>query len=147
MDAWVWILIAIGILVVTWLVWMVVQRKRTGSLKERFGPEYDRTVRVLDDRIPDLGAVDLSGVCPAFGHAGASPRDHAANRDRLASGDGRSCDAVHCVFRRAEPVEYVGRCAERQRRELSPVEPFSLRRCTLYAAWSAGKVTELLTCP
>ena len=50
MDAWVWVLIAIGILVATWLVWMVVQRKRTGSLKERFGPEYDRTVRVLDDR-------------------------------------------------------------------------------------------------
>ena len=47
MDAWVWVLIAIGILVATWLVWMVVQRKRTGSLKERFGPEYDTWLKHL----------------------------------------------------------------------------------------------------
>ncbi|TMK17852.1 MAG: hypothetical protein E6G63_00050, partial [Actinobacteria bacterium] len=50
MDAWVWVLIAFGVLVVAWLVWMVVQRTQTEALKERFGPEYDRTVRVLDDR-------------------------------------------------------------------------------------------------
>jgi hypothetical protein len=42
-DTWVWIVIAV--VVVALLVFLFVQRKRQRQVQERFGPEYDRTVK------------------------------------------------------------------------------------------------------
>jgi hypothetical protein len=50
MDAWMWVLLivlAVGAVVFAWIMW---QRQRTDLLKERFGPEYDRTVAETDER-------------------------------------------------------------------------------------------------
>jgi type I site-specific restriction endonuclease len=50
MDAWMWvvlIVLAVGVVVFAWKMW---QRQRTDLLKERFGPEYDRTVAEADER-------------------------------------------------------------------------------------------------
>jgi hypothetical protein len=51
MPSWVWVLIAIGVVViVAVIVWQGVGRRRTGKLQEQFGPEYDRTVETADSR-------------------------------------------------------------------------------------------------
>jgi len=51
MHTWGWVLIAVGVVVVLALVvWQEVGRRRTGGLRERFGPEYDRTVGVAESR-------------------------------------------------------------------------------------------------
>jgi hypothetical protein len=51
MDAWVWILIAVVLIaVIAAAAWMATRRRRTERLQERFGPEYDRTVKRTDDR-------------------------------------------------------------------------------------------------
>jgi hypothetical protein len=45
MATWVWIVIAIAAVVVLALViWSALRTRRTQTLKEGFGPEYDRTV-------------------------------------------------------------------------------------------------------
>lgn len=48
MPEWVWILIAAAVIVVLLVLFVVAisasRRRRTTRLKERFGPEYDRTV-------------------------------------------------------------------------------------------------------
>lgn len=45
MPAWVWVLIAVAVVTVLALVvWQAVARKRTGQLRQQFGPEYDRTL-------------------------------------------------------------------------------------------------------
>lgn len=45
MPGWVWVLIAIGLIVVLGIVlWQALATRRTTRLRERFGPEYDRTV-------------------------------------------------------------------------------------------------------
>lgn len=49
MPAWGWILIAVIVVIAALAIFiatrMASSRKRTGRLKERFGPEYERTVR------------------------------------------------------------------------------------------------------
>jgi hypothetical protein len=51
MDAWVWIVIALVALVVIGLVaWSVMTRRRTDQLRDRFGPEYERTVQSEGDK-------------------------------------------------------------------------------------------------
>ncbi|HEY3957464.1 MAG TPA: hypothetical protein VGM53_29200, partial [Streptosporangiaceae bacterium] len=50
MAAWVWILIAIVVVVVIALVAFGVTRRRSSTLRQRFGPEYDRTVEAREDR-------------------------------------------------------------------------------------------------
>ena len=51
MAAWVWVLIAIGIVaLIAVVVWRALARRRTGRLQEQFGPEYDRTVDSADSR-------------------------------------------------------------------------------------------------
>jgi len=51
MPGWVWALVAVGVIVVVALVvWQALKAKRTRTLQERFGPEYDRTVDRADDR-------------------------------------------------------------------------------------------------
>ncbi|HUP72046.1 MAG TPA: hypothetical protein VM282_03265 [Acidimicrobiales bacterium] len=52
METWIWILIiavAVVIVVVT-LIAMARRARRRTHLKDRFGPEYDRTVDALDSR-------------------------------------------------------------------------------------------------
>ncbi|MDQ3895358.1 MAG: hypothetical protein M3292_11980 [Actinomycetota bacterium] len=47
MDTWVWIVIAVAavaVIIVLLALWMAGRRRRTGRLREQFGPEYDRTV-------------------------------------------------------------------------------------------------------
>ena len=45
MSEWLWILIVVAALVVIGLIaWAVLSRQRSEHLRERFGPEYDRTV-------------------------------------------------------------------------------------------------------
>ena len=45
MATWVWIVIAVAaVLVVAAIVWASLRTRRTRTLKEGFGPEYDRTV-------------------------------------------------------------------------------------------------------
>jgi hypothetical protein len=51
MPGWVWAVIAVAVLVVVAVVvWQGVARRRTGKLRRRFGPEYDRTVDTADSR-------------------------------------------------------------------------------------------------
>ncbi len=52
MSTWAWILIAIGIVVVVGILAAIaVQRqRRTTMLRQRFGPEYERTMRERDDQ-------------------------------------------------------------------------------------------------
>jgi FtsZ-interacting cell division protein ZipA len=45
MDAWTWIVIAVvAVVVVVAVLWSATRRRRTHTLKETFGREYDRTV-------------------------------------------------------------------------------------------------------
>jgi hypothetical protein len=45
MDAWVWVAIAVAaVVVIALVVWSVARRRRSDSLRGRFGPEYDRAV-------------------------------------------------------------------------------------------------------
>jgi predicted nucleic acid-binding protein len=51
MDTWVWIVIAVAIVVVlAALLWGVVNSRRRKELQEGFGPEYDRTVSEAPSR-------------------------------------------------------------------------------------------------
>jgi hypothetical protein len=51
MATWAWILIAVVIVVVAALfVAMQMRQRRTTMLRQRFGPEYDRTIEERDDR-------------------------------------------------------------------------------------------------
>jgi len=51
MPGWVWAIIAVAIvLIVAGVVWSAWSKRRSGMLRERFGPEYDRTVNQLGDR-------------------------------------------------------------------------------------------------
>jgi FtsZ-interacting cell division protein ZipA len=45
LNTWIWIVIAVAVVVVVVaLLWAAAQRRRGRQLKDRFGPEYDRTV-------------------------------------------------------------------------------------------------------
>lgn len=51
MPGWAWVLIAIvAIIVVALVVWQSLKAKRTRTLQDRFGPEYDRTLERADDK-------------------------------------------------------------------------------------------------
>jgi hypothetical protein len=51
MPAWGWVLVAVGVLIVIGVVAMQsMQQRRRRHLRDRFGPEYDRTVRQTDSR-------------------------------------------------------------------------------------------------
>jgi hypothetical protein len=47
---WVWILIAVGVVAIAVLVAAALDRRRTTGLRQRFGPEYDRTIQERDGR-------------------------------------------------------------------------------------------------
>lgn len=45
MEAWVWVLIAIAVVLIIALVaWSAARKRRSDSLRNRFGPEYERAV-------------------------------------------------------------------------------------------------------
>jgi protein-S-isoprenylcysteine O-methyltransferase Ste14 len=44
MSALVWVLIAVGVVVVLLVVLFLARRQRSSGLRREFGPEYDRTV-------------------------------------------------------------------------------------------------------
>lgn len=49
MPVWAWVLIVIGVAIVAGvLVWLVMSRRRTAHLQERFGPEYNRVASTAD---------------------------------------------------------------------------------------------------
>jgi hypothetical protein len=50
MTTWIWILILIAVLAIVGLAAMAATRRRTTTLRQRFGDEYDRTVQAHDDR-------------------------------------------------------------------------------------------------
>ena len=51
MPAWAWILITVvAVVAVGSIVWMLSKQRRREALQERFGPEYERTVRERDSR-------------------------------------------------------------------------------------------------
>jgi hypothetical protein len=51
MPAWVWVLVAVGVVVVLGVVtWNALARRRTSRLQDRFGPEYDRMVGTAESK-------------------------------------------------------------------------------------------------
>lgn len=50
MASWVWAVIAIAIVVVIALIAVGAMKRRSAMLRERFGPEYDRTLQAREDR-------------------------------------------------------------------------------------------------
>lgn len=50
MPTWVWILIVIAVVIVVALIAMAARQRRTASLRQRFGPEYDRAVETKENR-------------------------------------------------------------------------------------------------
>jgi hypothetical protein len=51
MDTWVWIVIAVlAVVVLLAVVWSATRARRTRSLQDRFGPEYDRTLEQAGGR-------------------------------------------------------------------------------------------------
>jgi hypothetical protein len=50
MDAWVWVLIAVAIIVVAAIVWLALTKRRTTTLRDQFGSEYDRTLHQSESR-------------------------------------------------------------------------------------------------
>jgi hypothetical protein len=45
MDAWVWIVVILAALVIIGAVALILRQQQTKRLRERFGPEYSRTVK------------------------------------------------------------------------------------------------------
>jgi FtsZ-interacting cell division protein ZipA len=60
MPGWAWAVIAVAaVVIVALVVWQALKARRTRTLQERFGPEYDRTVERADgkrDAEADLSA-------------------------------------------------------------------------------------------
>lgn len=51
MPSWVWVLIAVAVVVaLAAVLWQALARRRTGRLQHQFGPEYDRTLTTADSR-------------------------------------------------------------------------------------------------
>ena len=51
MPSWVWVVIALAaVAVLAIVVWQALARRRTGQLREQFGPEYDRTVGTAESK-------------------------------------------------------------------------------------------------
>jgi len=49
MPGWAWALVAVAaLLVVAIVIWTALKTRRTRTLQERFGPEYDRTIERTD---------------------------------------------------------------------------------------------------
>jgi hypothetical protein len=76
MDMWVWIVLAVlAVIVVAIVAWAITSKRRTESLHERFGPEYERAVTQsgnrrsgeadLRDRVKRREELDIRPLAPA----------------------------------------------------------------------------------
>ena len=51
MPGWAWVLVAVAaVIVVALVVWQALKTRRTRTLQDRFGPEYDRTLERADGK-------------------------------------------------------------------------------------------------
>ena len=50
MDAWVWVLVIVGVIVAAIVIWLLVRQARSRQLQRDFGSEYDRTMARSDGR-------------------------------------------------------------------------------------------------
>jgi len=50
MQPWGWVLLIVVLVVVVIAVALMMRQRRTANLRDRFGPEYDRTMQGTDDR-------------------------------------------------------------------------------------------------
>jgi hypothetical protein len=50
MQPWAWVLLIVVLVVVVILVAVLMRQRRTANLRDRFGPEYDRTIDTADDK-------------------------------------------------------------------------------------------------
>jgi hypothetical protein len=50
MQPWAWVLLIVLVVLVAAAVWAAARQRRSASLRNRFGPEYDRTVESAEDR-------------------------------------------------------------------------------------------------
>jgi len=50
MQPWAWILLIVVVVVVALAIWAAARQRRSAGLRDRFGPEYDRTVEATEDR-------------------------------------------------------------------------------------------------
>ena len=75
MDAWIWIVIVVAVLAIAIAVYMMTSRRRTGALRDQFGPEYDKTVdesggrraaeSELKERVDRRQELDIRPLTPA----------------------------------------------------------------------------------
>ncbi|MGE5414534.1 MAG: hypothetical protein ACM3NW_10185 [Syntrophomonadaceae bacterium] len=69
------VVVVVAVLVVAALVWLVLQRRRSKALHDRFGPEYERTVKqagsarrgeaILEERADRVARLDIHPLSPA----------------------------------------------------------------------------------
>jgi hypothetical protein len=50
MQPWVWVLLVVVVIVLAAVLWAAARQRRSANLRQRFGPEYERTVESADDR-------------------------------------------------------------------------------------------------
>jgi hypothetical protein len=50
MQPWVWVLLVVVVIVLAAALWAAARQRRSTNLRQRFGPEYERTVETADDR-------------------------------------------------------------------------------------------------
>jgi hypothetical protein len=105
MDAVVWIVVVVALIVIAAIAWTAWSKRRTGALRERFGPEYDRTATEtgnrreaeseLTSRLKRRDELDVRPLAPASAERYAarwrevqarfvdSPKEAVADSDRL----------------------------------------------------------------
>lgn len=119
MATWVWIVIAVAaVILVLGIVWAATRTRRTRSLQERFGGEYDRTVekaggrreaeRELSDREKRHEQLDLRPLSPRARDRYLDRWEATQSRfvDDPPGAVAEADDLVHSVMRdRGYPVE------------------------------------------
>jgi hypothetical protein len=75
MDALVWIIVVIALIAIAAIAWAAWRKQRTDALRERFGPEYDRTATEtgsrreaeseLSSRMKRRDDLDIHALAPA----------------------------------------------------------------------------------
>ncbi len=84
MAAWIWVVIAVGVVaVVAVAAWLAAERRRTETLRRRFGPEYDRTLEAHETRRE--AETELSGRVKRRQELEIRPLSDAARERYLAS--------------------------------------------------------------
>jgi hypothetical protein len=82
MSAGQWVILLVVVLIVVGVVWVMSQRRRSGQLREQFGPEYDRLV---EDRDGDKKTVEAELAERSRRRGGFDIKElSAADRDRYA---------------------------------------------------------------